>query len=155
MGLRLTRIQVNLRATYYLKGIEAEGQLVDISSGGVGLEVKQIFVEGDILRIKFQAGERLIDFWGIAQNVVGNFVGVKYEEISNDTITDMCKFMGVRVPEYEIIRHNISYTKLQIETLRRINRFLGAECGEQPHLPLLIFRCILHFLKDRKLVNMD
>jgi c-di-GMP-binding flagellar brake protein YcgR len=83
--LRLTRVPVRIPATYYLKGIEAKGTSVDISSGGVGLEAKQIFVQGDIIRVVFMGHDgKMIDFWGIVMNVGQNAIGIRYEEISND-----------------------------------------------------------------------
>ncbi|OHD54198.1 MAG: hypothetical protein A2Y33_12905 [Spirochaetes bacterium GWF1_51_8] len=82
--LRLTRITVSIPAIYSWKGSTAEGMIVDISSGGIGLDVKQIFVVGDIMRVQFRAGDRLIDFWGIVRNVSGNTIGVRFEELSNE-----------------------------------------------------------------------
>ena len=84
--LRLTRINVSIPAVYSWKGSTAEGIIVDISSGGMGIDVRQIFVIGDILRVQFRAGEKLVEFWGIVRNVVGNNIGVKFEEISNENL---------------------------------------------------------------------
>lgn len=103
MGVRYTRINVSLTCTYYLQGSEANGTIVDISSGGIGIEVKQILVAGDILRIKFNTPDQnVIDFWGIVRNVTGNFIGVKYEEISNENreriehlVNDLLKTRGL------------------------------------------------------------
>lgn len=44
MGERATRIPVNIKAVYYLKSSQGEGRIVDISTGGIGMEVRQIFV---------------------------------------------------------------------------------------------------------------
>lgn len=93
LGLRPTRISVNIPVTYYLKGNEAEGTIVDISSGGVGLEVRQILVNGDIIRINMQLYGKNVDFWGIVRNVNGNFVGVKFEEISNENRELLLRFI--------------------------------------------------------------
>ena len=99
LSLRLTRVNVNIPAVYTLKGSEADAAVVDISSGGVGLEVKQIFVVGDIVRVKFRLTDgRLIDFWGIVKNVSNNFIGIKYEEISNET----CKALENYVNELRL-----------------------------------------------------
>jgi len=95
LSLRLTRVNVNIPAVYTLKGSEADAAVVDISSGGVGLEVKQIFVVGDIVRVKFRLTDgRLIDFWGIVRNVSNNFVGIKYEEISNEAREALDDYVG-------------------------------------------------------------
>jgi c-di-GMP-binding flagellar brake protein YcgR len=86
MGIRPTRIPVNLKATYYLKDMQGEGRIIDISTGGIGMEVKQIFVVGDLVRIIFRLPDQgsEIDFWGIVRNVNGNIVGINFEEISNE-----------------------------------------------------------------------
>lgn len=83
--LRLTRVPVRIPASYYMKGIEAKGTIVDISSGGVGMEAKQFFMEGDVIRVVFVANEgKMVDFWGIVMNIGPNGIGIRYEEISNE-----------------------------------------------------------------------
>ncbi len=87
MGVRATRIPVNIKATYYLKDSVGEGRIVDISTGGIGMEVRQLFVVGDLVRIVFRIpdisnGE--IDFWGIVRNVTGNLIGINFEEMRRE-----------------------------------------------------------------------
>ncbi len=99
MGLRLVRVNVNIPVTYIFKGNESDATIVDISSGGVGIEVKQVFAVDDIIRLKFRLGNgTLIDFWGIVKNVSNNFIGIKYEEISNET----CKALENYVNELRL-----------------------------------------------------
>jgi hypothetical protein len=100
MSLRPTRIGVNIRSTYTLKGFSGEGNITDISTGGVGIEVKQIFVIGDLVRVScrlpdLQEGD--IDFWGIVRNVNGNVVGLKYEEISKEAMEKIDKYVGTLI----------------------------------------------------------
>lgn len=107
-NLRPTRVQVRAEATYYLKGSEAKGLIVDISEGGIGMEVKQIVVAGDLIRVKFNTDSGYtIDFWGIVRNVTGNFIGIKYEEISNESrkqidnyVTDLLRSRGLSKREF-------------------------------------------------------
>ncbi len=97
MPLRPTRITVNLKANYTLRNCEGEGTIVDISTGGLALEVKQIFVIGDLVRIIFRlpdSSNEAIDFWGIVKSVSGNMIGIKYEEISNDNVEKLDHFVG-------------------------------------------------------------
>ena len=89
MAIRPTRISVNIKAAYTLKGSQGEGNIVDISTGGIGIEVKQIFVLGDLIRVIFHIPDQHndeIDFWGIVRNVTGNLIGLKYEEISKENM---------------------------------------------------------------------
>lgn len=95
--LRQTRISANIPASYFLKGFQGEGKILDISMGGIGMEVRQIFVPGDLMRIKFRlpgndAPE--VDFWGIVRSVSGNILGIKYEEIANSDIEAINHYMG-------------------------------------------------------------
>jgi|GEM_PF-982609 len=87
MPFRPTRIQVNIKALYSYKGCEGEGTIIDISTGGLAMEVKQIFVPGDLLRIRFRlegVSATEIDIWGIVRSVNGTLLGIKFEEISNE-----------------------------------------------------------------------
>ncbi|MCX7821143.1 MAG: PilZ domain-containing protein [Brevinematales bacterium] len=96
MGERATRIPVNIKAIYYLKNSEGEGRIVDISTGGIGMEVRQIFVSGDLVRIVFRIPDQSnveIDFWGIVRNVTGNLVGINFEEISNENREKIDKYV--------------------------------------------------------------
>lgn len=105
-GLRLTRIDVQIPAVYTLKGMESEGTIINISSGGVAMEVKQIFVLGDILRIQFKfpgnKNDSSVDFWGIVKNVSHGVIGLKFEELSHDMerkleeyVNDMLRARGL------------------------------------------------------------
>lgn len=96
-ALRQTRISVNIPATYFLKGSQGEAHIVDMSVGGIGLEVKQLFVIDDLIRIKFTipGSDGIdVDFWGIVKNVSGGVLGIKYEEISNDSMEAISQYMG-------------------------------------------------------------
>lgn len=88
-NVRATRIVVNIKATYSLRGCQGEGHIVDISTGGLGIEVKQIFVIGDLVRVTFRipnSHNDEVDFWGIVRNVSGNVVGLMYEELSKENM---------------------------------------------------------------------
>lgn len=89
MPVRPTRIRVNIKCLYSYKGCEGEGTIVDISTGGLAMEVKQIFVPGDLLRIRFRLEEVSVievDTWGIVRSVNGTLLGVKFEEVSNENL---------------------------------------------------------------------
>ncbi|MGA2140955.1 MAG: PilZ domain-containing protein [Brevinematales bacterium] len=97
MPLRPTRITVSFKASYILKNCEGEGTIVDISTGGLAIEVKQIFVVGDLVRLIFRlpdSSNAEIDFWGIVKSVNGSMIGLKYEEISNDNIEKLDHFVS-------------------------------------------------------------
>ena len=97
MGVRATRIPVNIKAVYYLKGSQGEGSIVDISTGGLGMEVRQIFVVGDLLRVIFRipdAKNEEIDFWGIIRSVSGNSIGINYEEISHENSEKIDRYVS-------------------------------------------------------------
>ena len=97
MGFRATRIPVNIKATYFLKNFEGEGRIVDISTGGIGMEVKQIFVVGDLIRIVFRIPDITnpeIEFWGIVRNVNGSLIGINFEEISNENREKIDKYVA-------------------------------------------------------------
>ncbi len=97
MGERATRIPVSIKAVYYLKSSQGEGRIVDISTGGIGMEVRQIFVPGDLVRIVFRIPDQTnaeIDFWGIVRNVTGNLVGINFEEISNENREKIDKYVA-------------------------------------------------------------
>lgn len=94
---RQTRVTANIPASYYLRGIQGEGHITDMSVGGIGLEVKQLFVLDDLIRIKFKlptGDNQEIEFWGIVKNVNGSILGVKYEEISNDAVEAINHYMS-------------------------------------------------------------
>jgi hypothetical protein len=86
---RLTRIQVYIKGCYELKGNKGECNIVDISEGGIGIDVRQALVIGDLVHVIFKipAGkEEEVDFWGIVRNVNNTNIGLKYEEITHDNI---------------------------------------------------------------------
>ena len=94
---RQTRVTANLPATYYLRGIQGEGHITDMSVGGIGLEVKQLFVLDDLIRIKFKlptSDPVEVDFWGVVKSVNGSILGVKYEEISNEAVEAINHYMS-------------------------------------------------------------
>ncbi|URA09820.1 PilZ domain-containing protein [Thermospira aquatica] len=96
MPLRPTRIKVSIRAVYNYKGCEGEGTIVDISTGGLAMEVKQIFVPGDLLRIRFRlegVSSTEIDTWGIVRSVNGTLLGIKFEEVSNENLEKIDKYV--------------------------------------------------------------
>jgi len=96
-NIRQTRVTANIPATYYLRGIQGEGHIIDMSVGGIGMEVKQLFVLDDLIRIKFRlpsGNNEEIDFWGIVKNVNGSILGIKYEEISNDAVESINRYMS-------------------------------------------------------------
>lgn len=94
MALRLTRIPVNIPATYSLKGHESEGKIVDISSNGLGMEVRQIFVIGDLIRIQFATTTDAVDFWGIVRRISGGTIGIQFEEISKENEEKIEEFVN-------------------------------------------------------------
>ncbi len=101
--LRPTRIGVSIKAHYSLKGFQGDGVIVDISTGGVGMEVKQIFVLGDLVRVSCKLPDTIdgdLEFWGIVRNVNGNVVGLKYEEISKDSMEKIDHYVGTLILKY-------------------------------------------------------
>lgn len=86
--LRATRIPVNIDAVYEFKGIKGKCTIIDISETGMKVEVKQIFVPGDILKITFpiryEGKPFTIEAWCIVRNSSGNEIGVEYDELSNE-----------------------------------------------------------------------
>jgi c-di-GMP-binding flagellar brake protein YcgR len=97
MPLRPTRISVDIKATYMLKGFQGEGRIIDISTGGIGMEIKQIFVLGDLVRIISRlptSQNEEIDVWGIVRSVSGNMIGLKFEEISKENIEKIDRYVA-------------------------------------------------------------
>jgi len=102
MPLRPTRIAVNIKANYVLKNSQGEGHIVDISTGGIAMEVRQIFVVGDLVRIVFRipdSASEEVDFWGIVRSVNGNVIGIKYEEISRENMEKIDKYVSSLILE--------------------------------------------------------
>lgn len=85
---RATRIPVNIDAVYEFKDIKGRCTILDISESGMKLEVKQIFVPGDTLKvtfnITFQQKPYTIEAWCIVRNSSGNEIGVEFDELSNE-----------------------------------------------------------------------
>ncbi|MGB9621358.1 MAG: PilZ domain-containing protein [Brevinematia bacterium] len=86
--LRATRIPVNIEAIYEFKGVKGKCTILDISETGMRLEVKQILVPGDILKVTFnivfQQKPYTIEAWCIVRNSSGNEIGVQFDELSNE-----------------------------------------------------------------------
>ncbi|MFN4245032.1 MAG: PilZ domain-containing protein [Brevinematia bacterium] len=86
--LRPTRIPVTLEATYEFRGTKGKCIITDISETGMRLEVKQIFVPGDVIKVSFpivyQEKPLMMEAWCIVRNTSGNEVGVEYDELSNE-----------------------------------------------------------------------
>jgi len=96
MPFRPTRIGVNIKAIYSYKGCDGEGTIVDISTGGLAMEVKQIFVPGDLLRIRFRlegVSAQEVDIWGIVRSVNGTLLGIKFEEVSNENLEKIDQYV--------------------------------------------------------------
>jgi c-di-GMP-binding flagellar brake protein YcgR len=87
-GFRYARVPVNIEAEYEFKGIKGKCNIVDISEGGMKIQVKQVFVPGDMIRVKFpiiHEGKVInIDAWCIVRNSSGNEIGVEFDELSNE-----------------------------------------------------------------------
>lgn len=82
--LRLTRIPVSIRAEYQYKGNKGPCIILDFSEGGIGIETKQILVEGDLLRVVADLPKGIhLDIWCVVRNVQGTKLGLEFEEISN------------------------------------------------------------------------
>lgn len=83
-NMRSTRITTNIPAEYEMKGNTGSCRIIDFSESGIGIETNQIFVEGDLLRIKANPNEKLaLDIWCMVRNVRGRQYGLEFEEISH------------------------------------------------------------------------
>lgn len=83
-SMRYTRINTNIPAEYEMKGNTGSCRIVDFSEGGIGIETNQIFVEGDLLRIRANPNDKLkLDIWCVVRNVRGRQYGLEFEEISH------------------------------------------------------------------------
>lgn len=81
-----------------MKGNQGECNIIDISSGGVGISARQTFVPGDLIHVIFRipSGKKEeIDFWGIVKNVKNNIIGLKYEEISHEDVERIDNYMAI------------------------------------------------------------
>jgi c-di-GMP-binding flagellar brake protein YcgR len=87
-NFRYARVPVNIEADYEFKGIKGKCSIVDISEGGMKIQVKQVFVPGDMIRIKFpivHEGKVInIDAYCVVRNSAGNEIGVEFDELSNE-----------------------------------------------------------------------
>jgi len=91
--IRDSRLPVNIPVVYFLNNKEGAGTIVNMSVSGIGMEVKQSFIEGDLIRIMFKITDVVIEFWGIVKNVEGNRLGVKYEEISTNSMDEINNYI--------------------------------------------------------------
>jgi len=83
--LRQTRITVSIAAEYQFKKNSGDCTIVDFSEGGLGIEANQIFVEGDLVRVKANPSKDLsLDIWCKVCNIMGRKIGLAFEEISNE-----------------------------------------------------------------------
>ena len=83
-NLRLTRIPVSIKAEYQYKGNKGPCIILDFSEGGIGIETKQIFVEGDLIRVVADLPKGVhLDIWGVVRNIQGMKLGLEFEEISH------------------------------------------------------------------------
>ena len=82
--LRFTRIPVSIRAEYQYKKNKGQCIILDFSEGGIGIETKQIFVEGDLIRVMADLPNNShIDIWCVVRNIQGMILGLEFEEISH------------------------------------------------------------------------
>ena len=100
---RSTRIKVNnIKANYVYKDSSGDGVIVDMSTTGLAMEVRQIFLPGDLLRVQFRivgiGGENVeVDLWGIVRNITGHTIGLSYEEVSNNNLDHINHFVNTMI----------------------------------------------------------
>ena len=85
-NLRFTRIPVSINAEYQYKKNKGPCLILDFSEGGIGIETKQIFVEGDLIRVIADLPGKNgghLDIWCVVRNVQGTKLGLEFEEISH------------------------------------------------------------------------
>lgn len=97
---RNTRVDVKIDAFYSYRGNTAQGLVTNVSISGIGMEVRQIFVPGDLLKItlKLSATEEVV-FWGVVKNVMGYNIGIQYEEISDSNLEKIKEFVAKKLVE--------------------------------------------------------
>jgi hypothetical protein len=79
---RDTRIPVEYRAEYSIGNIDGEGFITDISSNGIALRVKQVFVLGDEVHVKsIISNDLILELSGTVRSIEGNIVGIKIQTI--------------------------------------------------------------------------
>lgn len=86
--LRATRVPVNIEAIYEFRGNKGKCTILDISETGMRIEVRQVFVPGDIIKVVFpiiyEGKTFTIEAWCIVRNSSGNEIGVEYDELSHE-----------------------------------------------------------------------
>lgn len=105
--LRAARVPVNIDAVYEFKGIKGKCTIIDISETGMRIEVKQIFIPGDIIKVTFpilyESKTFTIEAWCVVRNSSGNEIGVEYDELSNENKKKLITYV-----ETLLLRHGKS-----------------------------------------------
>ena len=79
---RDTRIPVEYIAKYSIGNIGGAGLIIDISSNGIALRVKQVFVLGDEVHVKsIISNDLILELSGTVRSFEGNIVGIKIQTI--------------------------------------------------------------------------
>ncbi len=83
---RFSRVPVNIEAEYELKSLKDKCTIIDISQGGMRIEVRQVLVPGDMIKIKFhiflpKAGREEIEAWCVVRSFSGDEAGLEFDEI--------------------------------------------------------------------------
>lgn len=83
-GQRMTRISSSIYGEYQYKSTKGECIITDFSMDGLAIATRQLFVVGDLLRIRasLPRSSIRIDIWCVVRNVQGGKVGLQFEEIS-------------------------------------------------------------------------
>ena len=107
--IRATRIPVTIDASYEFKGIKGKCVITDISETGMKLEVRQVFVPGDMIKVSFpiiyEEKPFLIEAWCIVRNSSGNEIGVEYDEISNENKRKLITYIETLLLRYGKPKH--------------------------------------------------
>ncbi|MCX8096256.1 MAG: PilZ domain-containing protein [Spirochaetes bacterium] len=86
--IRASRIPVSIEAVYEFRGFKDRCTIIDISETGMRLEVRQILLPGDVIKVTFPIiYDKIplnIEAWCIVRNSSGNEIGVEYDELSNE-----------------------------------------------------------------------
>jgi c-di-GMP-binding flagellar brake protein YcgR len=92
--IRQTRISVNIPADYQYRNNKGDCVIVDFSEGGIAIEAKQLFVEGDLINVRATLAKNFqLDIWCVVRNVTGRKIGLQFEEISNQQRNDLQNFV--------------------------------------------------------------
>ena len=79
---RDTRIPVEYIAKYSIGNISGAGLITDISSNGIALRVKQVFVLGDEVHVKsIISNDLILELSGTVRSIEGNIVGIKIQTV--------------------------------------------------------------------------